>query len=66
MVRVGTVEIGSAALLGLMCIVSVFVYALYKPFLVKLALIPDEVRRVNCGGSSRGRSPTASISRSSG
>ncbi len=27
-----------------MCVVSVFVYALYKPFLVKLALIPDEVR----------------------
>ncbi len=42
--RVGTVDIGSAALLSLMCVVSVFVYALYKPFLVKLALIPDEVR----------------------
>ncbi len=42
--RVGTVEIGSAALLSLMCVVSVFVYALYKWFLLKLALIPDEVR----------------------
>jgi membrane associated rhomboid family serine protease len=45
--RVGTIEIGSAALLGLMCVVSVFVYALEpvdKPILTKLALIPDEVR----------------------
>ena len=42
--RVGRVDIGSAALLSLMCVASVLVYALYKPFLVRLALIPDEVR----------------------
>ena len=45
--RLGTLDIGSAALLGLMCVVSVLVYALepvHKPILTKLALIPDEVR----------------------
>ena len=45
--RLGTLDIGSAALLGLMCVVSVFVYALEpidKPLLTKLALIPSEVR----------------------
>ncbi len=45
--RVGAVEIGSAALLALMCIVSVFVYALEpvdKPTLRRLALIPSEIK----------------------
>jgi len=45
--RLGKVDIGSAALLGLMCAVSVIVYALEpidKPILTKLALIPSEVR----------------------
>jgi membrane associated rhomboid family serine protease len=40
-------EIGSAALLGLMCALSVLVYALEpidKPILMKLALIPSEVK----------------------
>ncbi|MEP7113629.1 MAG: DUF6576 domain-containing protein [Ilumatobacteraceae bacterium] len=44
--RVGTLEIGSAALLGLMCAVSVLVYALEpidKPILTKLALIPSKI-----------------------
>ena len=41
--RVGTLEIGSAALLGLMCAVSVLVYAIDKTILFKLALIPDEI-----------------------
>ena len=44
--RIGTLEIGSAALLALMCLVSVFVWALErpdKPITTKLALIPDEV-----------------------
>ncbi len=41
--RVGTVEIGSAAVLALMCAVSVLVYAIDKTVLVKLALIPGEV-----------------------
>ena len=41
--RIGTLEIGSAALLGLMCAVSVLVYAIDKTTLVWLALIPDEV-----------------------
>ena len=41
--RVGTLEIGSAALLGLMCAVSVLVYAIDKTTLVWLALIPDEI-----------------------
>jgi hypothetical protein len=41
--RVGTLDIGSAALLGLMCAVSVLVYAIDKTILVRLALIPDEV-----------------------
>ncbi len=41
--RVGTVEVGSAALLALMCAVSVLVYAIDKTVLVRLALIPDEV-----------------------
>ncbi len=31
--RVGTIDIGSAALLGLLCVVSVFVYAIDKPIL---------------------------------
>ena len=45
--RIGNLDIGSAALLGLMCVVSVIVYALEpidKPILTKLALIPSEVR----------------------
>ena len=45
--RLGKFDIGSAALLGLMCAVSVIVYALEpidKPILTKLALIPSEVR----------------------
>jgi membrane associated rhomboid family serine protease len=44
--RVGNLEIGSAALLGLMCAVSVLIYALEpvnKPILFRLALIPSEV-----------------------
>ncbi len=44
--RVGTLDIGSAALLALMCLVSVLVWALErpdKPITTKLALIPDEV-----------------------
>ncbi len=41
--RIGTLEIGSAALLGLMCAVSVLVYAIDRTTLVWLALIPDEV-----------------------
>jgi membrane associated rhomboid family serine protease len=45
--RVGAVEIGSAALLALMCIVSVFIYALEpvdKPILTRLALDPTRVK----------------------
>ncbi|MGZ4739390.1 MAG: DUF6576 domain-containing protein [Ilumatobacteraceae bacterium] len=45
--RVGALEIGSAALLALMCIVSVFVYALEpvdKPTLKKLELIPSDIK----------------------
>ena len=42
--RVGTVEIGSAALLGLMCAASVLVYAIDKTLLIKLALIPSDIR----------------------
>jgi len=45
--RIGNLDIGSAALLGLMCVASVIVYALEpidKPILTKLALIPSEVR----------------------
>jgi membrane associated rhomboid family serine protease len=45
--RLGKLDIGSAALLSLMCVASVFVYALEpidKPILTKLALIPSEVR----------------------
>jgi membrane associated rhomboid family serine protease len=41
--RVGTLDIGSAALLGLMCAVSVLVYAIDKTILLRLALIPDEI-----------------------
>ena len=44
--RIGTLDIGSAALLALMCVVSVVLYALEpvdKPILFKLALIPTEV-----------------------
>ena len=44
--RVGTLDIGSAALLGLACAVSVLVYALEpvdKPILTKLALIPSMI-----------------------
>ena len=44
--RIGTLDIGSAAFLGLLCAVSVLIYALEpvdKPILLKLALIPDEV-----------------------
>jgi membrane associated rhomboid family serine protease len=42
--RVGTLEIGSAALLGLMCAASVLVYAIDKTLLIRLALIPSEIR----------------------
>ena len=45
--RVGAVEIGSAALLALMCIVSVFIYALEpvdKPILTRLMLEPSRVK----------------------
>ena len=41
--RVGTLDIGSAALLGLACAVSVLVYAIDKTLLIKLALIPSDV-----------------------
>ncbi len=44
--RVGTLDIGSAALLALMCLVSVLLWAIQrpdKPISTKLALIPDEV-----------------------
>ena len=44
--RIGTLDIGSAALLSLMCVVSVIIYAIEpidKPILLKLALIPNEV-----------------------
>ena len=44
--RVGTLDIGSAALLALACAVSVLVYALEpvdKPILTKLALIPSRI-----------------------
>ena len=44
--RVGNLDIGSAALLGLMCAVSVFVYAFEprdKPVLRSLVLFPDKV-----------------------
>lgn len=41
--RIGTLEIGSAALLGLLCAVSVLVYAIDKTALIRLALIPDEI-----------------------
>ena len=41
--RIGTLEIGSAAFLGLLCAVSVLVYAIDKTILIRLALIPDEV-----------------------
>jgi membrane associated rhomboid family serine protease len=56
--RVGTLDIGSAALLALMCAVSVFVYAFEpaggnpalskgqdKPILRSLMLLPDKVRQ---------------------
>ena len=45
--RVGTLDIGSAALLALACIVSVLIYALEsvdKPTLRRLALLPSEVK----------------------
>ncbi|MEO7370607.1 MAG: rhomboid family intramembrane serine protease [Ilumatobacteraceae bacterium] len=41
--RVGRFDIGSAALLALMCVVSVLVYAVDKTTLIRLALIPDEI-----------------------
>jgi hypothetical protein len=44
--RIGNLDIGSAAFLGLLCAVSVLIYALEpvdKPILFKLALIPDEI-----------------------
>jgi len=41
--RIGTLEIGSGALLALMCAVSVLVYAIDKTVLIRLALIPDEI-----------------------
>ena len=42
--RIGTLDIGSAALLGLLCAVSVLVYAIDKTVLIRLALIPDEIK----------------------
>jgi hypothetical protein len=42
--RIGTLDIGSAAFLGVLCVASVFMYAIDKSKLVKLALIPSEVR----------------------
>jgi len=42
--RIGTVDIGSAVLLALLCVVSVFVYAIDKTQLIRLALLPDRVR----------------------
>lgn len=45
--RIGRLDIGSGALLALLCIVSVFVYALEsreKEILFKLSLLPREVR----------------------
>ncbi len=45
--RIGKLDIGSAAFLGLLCAVSVFIYALEpvdKPILLKLALIPSEIK----------------------
>ena len=41
--RVGNLDIGSAAFLGLLCAVSVLVYAIDKTVLIRLALIPDEI-----------------------
>ena len=41
--RIGNLDIGSAALLGLLCAVSVLVYAIDKTILIRLALIPDEI-----------------------
>jgi membrane associated rhomboid family serine protease len=44
--RVGTLDIGSAALLALMCLASVLLWAVQrpdKPISTKLALIPDKV-----------------------
>ncbi|MEY2417020.1 MAG: hypothetical protein QOH53_2354, partial [Ilumatobacteraceae bacterium] len=44
--RIGNLDIGSAAFLGLLCAVSVLIYALEpvdKPILLKLALIPNEI-----------------------
>jgi membrane associated rhomboid family serine protease len=44
--RIGNLDIGSAAFLGLLCAVSVVIYALEpvdKPILFKLALIPDKI-----------------------
>jgi membrane associated rhomboid family serine protease len=41
--RIGTLDIGSAAFLGLLCAVSVLVYAIDKTVLIRLALIPDEI-----------------------
>ncbi len=42
--RIGTLDIGSAALLALMCVVSVFVYAIDKTQLFRLALLPNKIR----------------------
>jgi membrane associated rhomboid family serine protease len=42
--RVGALDIGSAVLLALLCVVSVFVYAIDKTQLRRLALIPSSVR----------------------
>ena len=45
--RIGNLDIGSAAFLGLLCAVSVLIYALEpvdKPILFKLALIPSEIK----------------------
>lgn len=45
--RVGTVDVGSAAFLAVLCIVSVLIYAIEpvdKPILLRLALIADKVK----------------------
>jgi membrane associated rhomboid family serine protease len=42
--RVGTVDIGSAAFLALLCVVSVFVYAIDKTLLFRLALLPADIK----------------------
>lgn len=42
--RIGEVDIGSAAFLALLSAVSILVYGFQKSFLLRLALLPDDVR----------------------